>query len=277
MGKIESVRVAHLKIDAPGITPTLPNPLTLTPEDPGWKSTDLLDGEWCLNKPDNTWYYRDGGSIHSLDQSFKFIKVENNTQTGSLTIDCENKTFVKALLTDVCGNSGIVLEHSQATEMFHFIADIKNETTLTFPPGTVSNDSRYDETTRTMTFTPGRVELKMTRISGEVWLLRECGVGTSIAIDPLPQKDSVNAVSSGGVYKTIKQTFKVESTSDYGVIGYDEAFKINTVVAADGLTVSIKKSDNSDYMLGDTVAAFNELRFFGDVEGKLFTVKGEII
>jgi hypothetical protein len=107
--------------------------------------------------------------------------------------------------------------------------------------------------------------------------LKENSGGGEITVDLLPTKDSSNAVSSGGVYKTIKKTFKVESTTDYGVIGYDEAFKINSVVAADGLTVSIKKSDDTDYTLGDTITAFDELHFFGDVEGKLFTVKGEIV
>ncbi len=107
-------------------------------------------------------------------------------------------------------------------------------------------------------------------------LAENSGSGT-VEVDSVATKDSAKAVSSGGVYKTIKQTFKVESTTDYGVIGFDEAFKITSVVAAPDLTVTIKKSDDTDYTLGDTVVAFDELRFYGDTLGKLFTIKGEIV
>ncbi|TLX73686.1 hypothetical protein E9993_14610 [Labilibacter sediminis] len=101
--------------------------------------------------------------------------------------------------------------------------------------------------------------------------------GDPINIDDVPTKGSSNAVSSGGVYKTIKETFLVESITDYGFLGMDEDFKITSVVPASGLTITLKKSDDSAYTLGDTITGGDYLKVYGDTLNKIATLRGEIV
>jgi len=97
-----------------------------------------------------------------------------------------------------------------------------------------------------------------------------------VTVDAAPTKGSANPVASGAVYKLFKETFKVESTTDTGIITLDETFKVTSITAQDGLTVTIKKSDGTDYTIGDDVAAFDYLEVSGDTLNKVFTVRGEI-
>ncbi len=106
--------------------------------------------------------------------------------------------------------------------------------------------------------------------------LAENSGGGDITVDVIPTKGSSNAVSSGGVYKIFKESFKIESTTDTGIITLDETFKVTSITAQDGLTVTIKKSDGTVYTIGDNVAAFDYLEVSGDTLNKVFTVRGEI-
>ncbi len=108
------------------------------------------------------------------------------------------------------------------------------------------------------------------------WLSENAGGGT-IEVDTIPTKNSTKAVSSGGVYKTIKQTFVVESTSDAGVVSTSEAFRVTSIVAETGLIVSVKYANGTDYVIGDPLPAFDKLYFTGDTLNKSFTVIGEIL
>ncbi len=127
---------------------------------------------------------------------------------------------------------------------------------------------------------PGIVRLDSINPSNN-WVLTpfgdEGGGGTPIEIDAVPTKDSTKAVSSGGVYKTIKQTFVVESITDHGVISSSEPFRITSIVAENDLNVSVKYADGTDYTLGDPLPAFDKLYFMGDALNKIFTVNGEIL
>lgn len=106
------------------------------------------------------------------------------------------------------------------------------------------------------------------------WLSENAG---GVTVDQLIVKGSANAVSGGAVYKYFKETFKVESTTDTGIIALDEAFKVTSITAPAGLTVTIKKSDGTAYILGDNVAAFDFLTVKGNVLNKVFTIRGEIL
>jgi len=103
------------------------------------------------------------------------------------------------------------------------------------------------------------------------------GGSDPITVDAVPAKGSTNPVASGGVYKTIQETFLIESLSDYGFISCDEDFKITAVAAAAGLTITLKKSDDTAYTLGGTITGGDYLKVFGDVLNKTATLKGEII
>lgn len=122
--------------------------------------------------------------------------------------------------------------------------------------------------------------------------------GGTIVTDAVPTDGSLNAVQSGGV-KTeldkkletvavtgdftgdgksasklaITETWTVESTSDYAVITRPYAFKIESVTAESGLTVSLKNySDDSLYTTNTNLAAFAKVKASGDVIGKSFTL-----
>jgi len=100
---------------------------------------------------------------------------------------------------------------------------------------------------------------------------------SNITVDAIPTKDSTNPVASGGVYKSIKETILVESLSDYAFFSCNEDFKVTAVSAATGLTISLKKSDDTAYTLGDTITGGDFLKVFGDTLNKTATIKGEII
>lgn len=76
----------------PGLKPTVPDPNTLIPMNKGWKSTDILIGQWAYNVPDKKWYTRDSfGIVESTDERFKSVgdalsEVYNyiNGQSGGL-------------------------------------------------------------------------------------------------------------------------------------------------------------------------------------------------
>lgn len=47
----------YIIIKEPGQRPTVPSPPNLTSIGLGWKSTDILIGQWAYNVPDKNWTY----------------------------------------------------------------------------------------------------------------------------------------------------------------------------------------------------------------------------
>ena len=65
MTKLLSTRVQHLILPVSGQKPTVPGANTM-PDSPTWRWSDIMEGEFAWNRPDNIWYYRDGGTIEVL-------------------------------------------------------------------------------------------------------------------------------------------------------------------------------------------------------------------
>lgn len=135
--------------------------------------------------------------------------------------------------------------------------------------------------------------------SSKNWTFSEfTGGGSYFEIDEVPTDGSVNAVQSGGVKAeldkkletvaitgdftgdgnsasklAIAETWTVESPSDYEVVTRPYAFKIESVTAENGLTVTLKNySDDSLYTINTNLAAFAKVKASGDVFGKSFTL-----
>ncbi len=67
-------RVQVLILTTSGQEPTIPSPPTLTPNDPGFKNTDIVVGEFAFNSADDVWFYRKDNTIQ------KFLKYISLTQ-----------------------------------------------------------------------------------------------------------------------------------------------------------------------------------------------------
>ena len=108
------------------------------------------------------------------------------------------------------------------------------------------------------------------------WVKRKMFL-TQASVDNIPTKGSNNPVASDGVYATITESFVFLSTADYGVITRNEDFKITSVATVSGLAVTIKKTDDTIYTLGDIITGGDFLKVFGDTLNKAATIKGEIV
>lgn len=100
--------------------------------------------------------------------------------------------------------------------------------------------------------------------------------GVPVSNDAANGKTIVD-VSSKTDKTTIEQAFVVRSTSDYGEVTCDIAFKIDTITPEPGLTVTAKTSAGADYVLGTNVAAFGKVLFYGNTVGKSFVVRGVMV
>jgi len=207
-------------------------------------------------------------------------------------IDYNGRNLFRALsILDVPTASNFVRSNDANADEASYWFDITNLSPITFPDNTgkvmiEGGAGSWNDDTKVFTPAVNGVFLFEEKRQGDTYYLKVfsesvdgqgTGGGGDITVDAVPTKGSVNAVASGGVYKTIKESFLVESLSDYGFISRDEDFKVTAVVAATGLTITLKKSDDTAYTLGDTITGGDYLKVFGDTLNKTATIKGEII
>ncbi len=211
-------------------------------------------------------------------------------QPMSLLLGYNDKNIFKALSVTPVATESVLQRNgdSNAYEASYFF-NIANLSPITFPANTgkvmiEGGAGSWNDDTKVFTPAVNGIFLFEEKKQGDTYYLKVFsesvdgqGGGGDITVDAIPTKGSTNPVASGAVYKLFKETFKVESTTDTGIITLDEAFKVTSITAQDGLTVTIKKSNGTDYTIGDNVAAFDYLEVSGDTLNKVFTVRGEIV
>lgn len=136
-----NIRVQHLVLTTTGAKPTIPSPATLTPNDSGWKSTDIMKGEWAHNIEDDIWYYRTKSdvikstSVQDISGKADKSNVLEKNNTTEFIPSADYHPATKKYVDDNLGSGGTGLT----------LGEWNYEDTTTAPPS--DNSFRFNNAT----------------------------------------------------------------------------------------------------------------------------------